>query len=180
MRTLIFTASPNKDGLTASCAKAANEGVESTGNTADIICLNDLDVGKCQACDNGWGTCNKVHECQVIDDFQKLHQQVKDYDNYVIITPVYYGQMSESAKAFFDRLRRCEATRGNDSILKGKSVIAVAAAGGSGNGIDTCLFTMERLISHLQAIRFDLVGITQKNRSYKINTIVDAVAAMTV
>lgn len=81
-----------------------------------------LDIGKCQACDDDWGTCKAEDECQVLDDFQEHHRQIKNNDSYVFVTPVYYGQMSKSAKAFFDRLRRCEATRGDNSVLREKDI----------------------------------------------------------
>ena len=66
------------------------------------------------------GECRPEHECQVEDDFQALHGRMLQADAYVLVTPVYWGEMSESAKAFADRLRRCEATRGDESGLAGK------------------------------------------------------------
>ncbi|NIO12702.1 MAG: flavodoxin family protein, partial [Xanthomonadales bacterium] len=69
--------------------------------------------------------------------------------------------LSESAKAFFDRLRRCEATRGDDSALHGKPAIGVAAAGGSGRGTDTCLHQMRRLFEHLGCDVADLLTVTR-------------------
>ena len=126
MNVLVLSASPNKDGLTAACAAAAVEGARQAGGHAEEVRLNDLQVGMCQACDNGWGTCLKDHECQVEDDFQALHGRMRQADAYVLVTPVYWGEMSESAKSFTDRLRRCEATRGDESGLSGKPAIAVA------------------------------------------------------
>jgi FMN-dependent NADH-azoreductase len=86
--------------------------------------------------------------------------------------------MSESAKALTDRLRRCEATAGEESRLKGKPVIAVAAAGGSGNGRVSCLASMERLIQHVGAQRFDMIPVNRWNREYKLRTIGESAAAV--
>ena len=72
MNVLVFSASPNTDGLTAACAAAAVDGARQAGGQAEEIRLNDLQVGMCQACDNGWGTCLSEHICQVSDDFQAL------------------------------------------------------------------------------------------------------------
>mgnify|MGYP006280896943 CR=1 FL=1 len=174
MDTLIISASPNKDGLTADCANAASEGVRQAHGTSEQICLNDHDIGLCAACANGWGTCWEKHTCQVEDDFQPLHQRVARADGYVVVSPVYFGQMSEIAKAFFDRLRRCEATRGQDSALAQKPVLGVAAAGGSGGGIISCLEEMNRLFGHLRADVFDLIPVTQKSRAHKTQTIQQA------
>lgn len=178
MNVIVISSSPNKDGLTAACAAAAVEGVLLTGGHAEGVRLNDLQIGLCQACDNGWGTCLKDHECQVEDDFQVLHTRVCQADAYVLVTPVYWGEMSESAKAFTDRLRRCEATYGSESGLFGKPVIAVAAAGDSGRGMITCLLSMERWIQHVHARLFDLLPVNRWSREYKLVAIRGAAQAM--
>jgi len=178
MDILIISSSPNRDGLTAACAAAAIDGVRLAGGRAEQVRLNDLQVGMCQACDNGWGTCLSDHECQVEDDFQALHARLLQADACVFVTPVYWGEMSESAKAFADRLRRCEATRGDGSGLSGKPVIAVAAAGGSGNGMITCLLSMERWIDHVRARKFDLIPVNRWSREYKLVAIREAARVM--
>jgi multimeric flavodoxin WrbA len=129
MNILVISSSPNTNGLTAACAAAAVEGARQAGAQAEEIRLNDLLVGMCQACDNGWGTCRTDHACQVSDDFQALHARVLEADAVVLVTPVYWGEMSESAKAFTDRLRRCEATRGSESGLADKTVLSAFAVG---------------------------------------------------
>ena len=178
MNVIVISSSPNKDGLTAACAAAAVEGVFLAGGHAEGVWLNDLQIGLCQACDDGWGTCLEDHECQVEDDFQALHARVRQADAYVLVTPVYWGEMSESAKAFTDRLRRCEATRDSESGLFGKPVIAVAAAGDSGNGMITCLLSMERWIQHVHACVFDLLPVNRWSREYKLTAIREAAQAM--
>jgi multimeric flavodoxin WrbA len=178
MKVLVISSSPNREGLTASCASAAIQGIGEAGSEAEEVRLNDLQVGMCQACENGWGTCRSEHECNVQDDFQAVHSQVLQADAYVLVTPVYWGEMSESAKAFADRLRRCEATRAHDSGLSGKPVIAVAAAGGSGNGMITCLLSMERWIEHVRARKFDLIPVNRWSRDYKLVAIHDAARTM--
>lgn len=171
MKVMIFTASPNKDGLTANCRMSASQGIKDAEAEVEVVRLNDLDIGKCQACSNGWGTCLEEHRCQVEDDFQGVHSSLGDVDAFILVTPVYWGEMSESAKAFTDRLRRCEATRKGKNMLTAKPVICVAAAGGSGGGVVSCLASMKRFISHVGAEKHDLIGITQKSRQYKLKTI---------
>jgi multimeric flavodoxin WrbA len=178
MGVIVLSSSPNEDGLTAACAFAAVEGVRSAGGQAEEVRLNDLQIGLCQACDTGYGTCATEHECQAEDDFQALHARVRRADAYVLVTPVYWGEMSESAKSFTDRLRRCEATRGDGSSLFGKPVITVAAAGGSGRGTITCLLSMERWAQHIRARVFDLIPVNRWNRTYKLVAIREAAQAM--
>jgi multimeric flavodoxin WrbA len=174
MKVAVFTSSPNKDGLTAACGKAAMQGIKDAGGVAQHIDLNSLDIGRCAVCANGWGTCFKDHACQLKDDFQPTHSKIIDLDAYVIVSPVYWGEMSEPAKAFFDRLRRCEAFKEmlkGKSIMHGKPVIGIAAAGGSGNGTINCLESMERFYKQMGADIFDLIGVTRRSRAYKIETI---------
>lgn len=177
MKVMVITSSPNKDGLTAACGNAAAEGVMEAGAEVTVVDLNSLKVGICHSCGNGWGPCLKEHECQVKDEFQELHQSMKEFNAFIIVTPVYWGDLSESAKAFFDRLRRCEAWK-EETLLHQKPVVSVAAAGGSGNGIVSCLTSMERLLTHIKAEKFDFIGITRKNRKYKLDTIKQAAKEM--
>ena len=178
MNVLVISSSPNVDGLTAACASAAVAGAGQAGAQVEQVLLNDLNVGMCEACDNGWGTCRNDHQCQVEDDFQALHERALRADALVLVTPVYWHEMSESAKAFVDRIRRCEATKGEESGLSGKPVIAVAAAGGSGNGMITCLFSMERWVEHVRARKYDFVPVNRWNRPYKLDAITEAARTM--
>ena len=178
MKVMIFTSSPNTDGLTAACGNAAKTGAEEAGAQVVMVNLNQLKIGNCQACGSGWGPCRNEHECQVKDDFQALHASMAEMDAFALITPVYWGEMSESAKAFSDRVRRCEALKKDKTFFEGKPIIAVAAAGGSGNGITTCLTSMERFFTHVKAEKFDLIGITQKSRVYKLKAIQEAAREM--
>jgi multimeric flavodoxin WrbA len=178
MNVIVISASPNSDGLTAACAAAAIAGLRVAGASAEEARLTDLNVGMCQQCENGWGTCLEQHRCQVEDGFQALHARVLASDALVLVTPVYWGEMSESAKAFTDRLRRCEATRGEASGLAGKPLLSVAAAGGSGGGMITCLGSMERWMQHVRGRTWDLIPVNRWSRPYKLEVIRAAAEAM--
>jgi multimeric flavodoxin WrbA len=174
MNLIVIQSSPNDDGLTAACAAAAAQGARQAGASVEEVMLNDAQVGMCQACNRGWGQCREEHECQVVDGFQTLHQRIIAADGLVLVTPVYWGEMSESAKALTDRLRRCEATRSQEqggSQLAGKPFLAVAAAGGSGNGTITCLGSMERWGQHVGARVFDLIPVKRWTRTHKLDCI---------
>lgn len=177
-KIVVITSSPNQDGLTAACGNAAKAGALEAGAEVDFVDLNSQQIERCRACGTGYGPCRTEHQCQVKDDFQDIHRRVLESDGYIIITPVYWGDMSESAKAFIDRLRRNEASKREDSGLKGKPCIAVAAAGGSGNGTVTCLFNMQQFFNHVKSDVLDLITITRKSRAYKLAAIKSAAVAM--
>ncbi|MGH4121005.1 flavodoxin family protein [Clostridium sp.] len=178
MNIMIITSSPNIDGLTAACALAAKIGVEMGPAIACVVNLNTLNIPSCHACGNGWGTCRTEHTCQVQDDFQKLHKSMAEADGYIIITPVYWGDMSESLKTFTDRLRRCEATNGEKNNLASKPFICVAAPGGTGNGCISCLSSFERFVDHVKGVKYDFIGVTKISKDYKLTTIREAAKSM--
>jgi multimeric flavodoxin WrbA len=180
MKVLVVTSSPNAQGLTAACGEAARQGVVDAKSAARVINLNEFSIQRCAVCENGWGPCLSKHECRLEDDFGKLQGMFAQADGFALVTPVYFGEPSEPFKAFFDRLRRCEATKknGKQSILAGKPTICVAAAGGSGNGAVHCLREMERLVQQLGATGFDYIPITQRSREYQLETVHDGSAAM--
>jgi multimeric flavodoxin WrbA len=178
MKTMIFTSSPNQDGLTAACGYAAKLGATQAKSEVILINLNNNNIGNCKSCGNGWGTCKDLHECQVLDEFQALHTSMKEIDVFIFVTPVYWGEMSESMKAFTDRLRRCEAWKKEANLFWSKPVICVAAAGGSGNGTLSCLTSMERFVMHVGATKFDFISITQKTREFKLDTIINSAKKM--
>jgi multimeric flavodoxin WrbA len=181
MKIFVIFSSPNQEGLTATCAAEAANGFRSMDGEVEEICLNNLKIGKCHACNDGWGTCRLEHYCQEYDDFQELHTRLAQADGYVLVTPVYWGEMSESAKALTDRLRRCEATQDDGkSIFFRKPIVAVAAAGGSGGGMITCLASMERWIQHVRGRVFDLIPVNRWTRDYKLVAIHAAGKALAI
>jgi multimeric flavodoxin WrbA len=158
MNIVVIYSSPNSDGLTAACARAAANGAgQGAGEgSVETVCINDLNLRQCQACDNGWGTCRTEHQCQLQDDFQGLHAGILKADALVLVTPVYWGEMSESAKALTDRLRRCEATRRELTALAG----------------------LERWAQHIGMRVFDLIPVNRWSREYKLAAIHAAACAM--
>ena len=180
MKVLVVTSSPNTQGLTAACGESARLGIVDGGSPARVVNLNDYTIERCAACENGWGPCRTEHRCRLTDDFAELKTMFEQAEGYVWISPVYFGEPSESFRAFFDRLRRCEATKtgSEKSALSAKSVVCIAAAGGSGNGAISCLSQMERLVKQLGAMPSDFTPITQKTREYQLETIHDALVDM--
>ncbi len=180
MKVLVVVSSPNADGLTAACGEAARQGIVDGKSPARVINLNEFKLRRCAVCNGGWGPCRTKHRCQLDDDFAQVQEMFQQAEGYVWVTPVYFGEPSEPFKAFFDRLRRCEATKkdGKKSILSGKPTVCVAAAGGSGNGAVHCLAEMERLVKQLGAHAFDYIPITKATREYQLETIHDGLSAM--
>ncbi len=167
MNCVAIQTSPNVDGLTASLAEAVLQGVSSAGGTGELIHLNKLNVKPCIACDNGWGRCRTEGFCILEDDFEVLRQKIQNADILCFVSPVYFHDVSESAKRFFDRLRRCEFFR-DSSSFKDVKVVGITAAGGSGRGAARALYLLEDYLRRLGFEIVDLVSVTRVSRKHKL------------
>ena len=154
---------PNKIGLTFSCVEECEKALKSLGKEVEHICINRKNIKKCLACGKrGWGICLNEHICIQKDDFNEIYKYMENFDAYVFITPVYFHEMSESAKTFFDRLKRCDAFNENSKI-KGKKIVCIACAGGSGSGTEETLKAFDTLNYFLGTEMYARIPVTKVN-----------------
>lgn len=154
---------PNKIGLTFSCVEECKGELEKLGYETEHICISNKNIKRCLACGTrGWGICLNEHKCVLKDDFNELYKYMDNFDAYIFITPVYFWEMSESAKTFFDRLKRCDAFN-NESNIKGKKIVCIACAGGSGNGAEETLKSFDILNHFLKTDMCARIPVTKFN-----------------
>lgn len=164
MKTEVLWSSPNLDGLTANAKNQFVTGLLKAGAEVDEIHLNKLKIEHCTSCGNGWGTCRSKGQCRIQDDFQSVYQRLVDADGIAFVSAVYWQDMTECMKAFFDRLRRCEAA--HNHFLTGKRCILIACAGGTGLGAIECLHNMEETLKHMGMRAYDRVPVIRYNSGY--------------
>ena len=164
MRCLIISGNPKTDGLCDSVTKEVVAGAQDAG--AEVHILKTDNIGRCRVCKDGWGICRAEHKCAFgKDGFDDAQLAVKNADVICLITPVYWGEMTESLKCFTDRLRRCEF--GQNGALSGKKVLLIASPGGSGNGMLSALEQMDRFCRNVGADIVDYIGVNRQNCEYK-------------
>ncbi len=166
---------PNKIGLTFSCVEECERVLKINAIIVEHICMNKRHINKCNACGKrGWGICGDKHICIQNDDFNSIYNQMSDFDGYIFITPVYFHEMSESAKTFFDRLKRCDAFN-NDSRIKGKKIVCIACAGGRGDGTEETLKSFDTLNHFLKTEMVGRIPVTKFNFEEQKEEIMKAV-----
>jgi len=170
--------SPNLDGLTATMAKRALAGARKAGAETALIPLRKLEIAACLACEQGWGRCRREGLCIIEDDFEKVRGALAESQALVLSTPVYFGEVSEIAKNFLDRLRRCERAGPGEPRTQGLFVLGIAAAGGGGGGGPSCQVIMERYCVTLQWRIFDMMTVTRRSREYMLRAARAAGAAL--
>ena len=151
-KAVIVWSSPNTDGLTASAKDRILNGLADAGVSVEEIHLNRKKLEHCRACGNGWGTCRTNGTCVIRDDFAEIYRTLADADGIVWISAVYWSDMTECFKAFFDRLRRCDAT--HNHFLAEKRCVLIACASGTGRGALECLTQLESCLCPLIGMLF--------------------------
>ena len=165
-KVAVIWSSPNTDGLTAAAVKQIVNGLRDAGAQAEEIHLNRKKLEHCRACGNGWGTCRTNGTCVIRDDFAEIYGQLAEADGIVWISAVYWSEMTECFKAFFDRLRRCDAIAGHR--LAEKRCVLAACAGGTGRGTQECLMQLERGLTHMGMRAYDRIPVVRYNRDYML------------
>ncbi len=168
----VIWSSPNTDGLTASAKDQFVSGLAEAGIRAEEIHLNRMKLEHCRACGNGWGTCRTKGTCVLQDDFAEICRKLAEADGIVWISAVYWSEMTECFKAFFDRLRRCDAIHNHS--LEGKRCVLIACAGGTGRGTLECLQQMERGLTHMGMRAYDRIPVIRYNRDYMLPALREA------
>jgi multimeric flavodoxin WrbA len=169
MKICILSGNPKKDGLCQSIINESKLGAIDGGAEVDEIRLCDYKLIRCQVCDDGWGSCRDENYCKYgKDGFDEIKARIQSSDAIILASPVYWGETTEALKSFIDRLRRCEFN--GEKTLRNKQVLMIASAGGTGNGVLSCLEQMDRFCRHTGAIIFDYIGVNRWNSDYKLST----------
>ena len=167
---------PNKKGLTFSCVDECMNELNKEGIEVEHICMNLKNIKRCMACwERGWWICLKEHKCIMEDDFNKIYNLMSECDGYIFITPVYFREMSESAKAFFDRLKRCDAFN-KDSKIKWKMFISIACAGGSWSGTENTLNAFDVLNRFMNMKMIGRISVTKFNFNEQKSNIINSIS----
>lgn len=168
MKTVVILGSRSPNGQTARSADALVEGLKDGGGQFEMMFLPQMKLERCRQCeDNGWGICRTEGNCVIEDDFAELVSKIKDADAVVFATPVYFGDLSESMKAFLDRLRRTCMHESGKNRIGGKIAVGICVAGGGGGGAPSCAVSMERVLQTCGLNVFDMVPVRRQNLDMK-------------
>ena len=172
MRVLAVLGSRNPTGQTARAVEALLGGSTSQGAQCEQVLLPEMKIERCRQCDeNGWGDCRKEGHCVIEDDFASIVNKLKKAHVAVFATPVYFGDLSESMRAFLDRLRRtCTHETGKEKIGD-KPAVGICVAGGGGGGAPACTLSLEKYLTRCGFDVVDMVPVRRQNLDLKLTTL---------
>ena len=168
MNILMISGSRNPKGQTTRAAEAMIEGITHAGGTAVRFFLPTLKIERCRQCDDdGWGLCRLEGHCIIKDDFAQVAESIRTADAVIFATPVYYSDLSESLRAFLDRLRRTCTHEIGRVVTNKKSVIGLCVAGGGGGGAPACCVSLEKVLTTCGFEIVDMIPVRRQNLDAK-------------
>ena len=162
MKVVAILGSRNKKGQTAQAVEACLKGFEQVNADVERFFLPTHNIERCRQCeDSGWGLCLDEGRCIIDDDFAGIVDTLSKADIVIFATPVYYGSLSESFRAFLDRLRRvCQLQ------FKDKSAIGICSAGNSGGAV-ACSAILETIVGICKFNILDVIPVGRQNLKMK-------------
>lgn len=124
MDTLIIAGSPRKDMYSDRIAKLINKKTD-----GKVVHLREKKISPCHACEY----CHEVRkgECIQRDDMTELYAEFRGADTIVLVSPIYWWQVTAQMKTFMDRLYAL----GEDD-WKGKKAVVILNGGAEDNDVE--------------------------------------------
>ena len=165
---MVILGSRNPEGQTARAANALVEGASAGTDACEKVLLPEVKIERCRQCDErGWGLCRSEGKCVIDDDFAALLEKLKAADGAVFANPVYFSDLSESLRAFLDRLRRVTRHDAGKVGITGKPALGICVAGGGGGGAPACALSLEKVLSTCGFDVVDMVPVRRQNLDMK-------------
>ena len=169
MQAFLISGSRNPQGQTARAMDAVAAGLESAGAAVDRAFLPTVRIERCRQCDDaGWGLCRSDGRCVIEDDFAGLVESVRSADAVVLATPVYFSDLSESLRAFLDRLRRITRHDAGRAGIEGTPALGLCVAGGGGGGAPTCSANLNAIAARCGFDVVDMIPVRRQNLDAKL------------
>ena len=172
MNVVIVSGSRNPEGQTAQACRAFLEGVRSGGGVGEILFLPQMKIERCRQCDErGWGDCRSKGTCVIEDDFASVTEKIRAVDVAIFATPVYFGDLSESLKAYLDRLRRIARHDNGKKGIEEKPAVGICVAGGGGGGAPSCTVILEKILTTCGFDVIDMIPARRQNLDVKLEVL---------
>lgn len=159
MKTLIFFASPNKNGNTYKLVQKFIDGIK---GEVDIVNVYDKKVAPCTDCKY----CHSKEQCAIKDDMQEIYNKISDSDVIVIASPMYFSSVTAPMKAVIDRLQiywsKKYIRKDRENLKKRKAVVL----GTSGSYWENMFQPLEAVLNHT----FAAMDAKDMEKVYAVNT----------
>ncbi len=124
MKVLLINGSPHKNGCTFTALSEIEKTLKEENIGAEIYQLGTEPISACRAC----YACSKIGRCVINDKVNDFLEYAKDFDGFIIGSPVHYASACGGITAFMDRAFFTAFQSGRGDIFLHKPGAAVASA----------------------------------------------------
>ena len=103
-KIMLIDGGPRRNMNTAKMSEAFAEGARSAGAEVKYVNLYDIDYKGCRSCMACQLKDKRVPSCRFKDGITDILAECADADGLVIASPIYYGEITAMARAFWERL----------------------------------------------------------------------------
>lgn len=127
MKVLLINGSPNKQGCTYTALNEMSKVLNDEGIETEIYYIGKDPIAPCRAC----RACGKIGRCIINDKVNEFVEHAREFDGYVIGSPVHYGSASGVVVPFLDRAFFVDFMSGKDSFKHkpGTAIVSARRAG---------------------------------------------------
>lgn len=148
MKVLLINGSPNKNGCTYTALNEIALTLNSEGIETDIYQIGTSTM-PCKAC----RACAKLGKCVINDGVNEFLDNAKEFDGFIIGSPVHYASASGSAVAFLDRAFFTAFMSGRGDIFLHKPGAAIVSARRAGTTA-----TLDQLNKYFQITQMPVIS----------------------
>ena len=124
MKVLLFNGSPHKEGCTFTALSEIQKTLAEEGVESESYHLGTKQVSGCRAC----RACAKLGKCVIDDGVNEFLEYAKDFDAFILGSPVYYAAAAGGAVSFLNRAFFTAFMSGRGNIFLHKPGAAVVSA----------------------------------------------------
>lgn len=127
MKVLLINGSPHKNGCTFTALSEIEKTLKEEGIETEIYQIGTEPVEACRAC----YACTKLGKCVINDRVNNFIDYAKDFDGFVIGSPVHYASACGGITAFLDRVFFASSKSGKNVFTHkaGTAIVSARRAG---------------------------------------------------
>lgn len=124
MKVLLINGSPHKQGCTYTALQEIAATLEEEGIGSEIYQIGSESIAPCRAC----YACGKIGRCVINDRVNEFIEYAKDFDGFIIGSPVHYASACGGTVAFLDRAFFAAFASGRGEVFLHKPGAAIVSA----------------------------------------------------
>ncbi len=125
MKVLLLNGSPRKNGCTNRALTEIEKTLQEEGVESEIFHIGSNSISPCRAC----RACAKLKKCVIEDDrVNEFVEKAKDFDGFIIGSPVYYAAAAGGLVSFLNRAFFQVSMSNNREVFLRKPAAAIVSA----------------------------------------------------